>query len=70
MPSRLIGAFRHTINQELRPNLADFIQYLAGDTEGLLTLVYVALKNSVSPEFVVKAFSQAGTDLDGELSKG
>ncbi len=55
------------LGPEVKPTLADFISDLAGDTENLLALVYVALRNGLEKTAVVNAFKEAGVDLRAEI---
>jgi len=55
------------LGPEVKPTLADFISDLAGDTENLLTLVYVALRNGVGKTALVNAFKDAEVDLRAEI---
>ena len=53
---------------ELKPGLADFIDTLAGDTEGLLSLAYTTLLNGVDGHTLAAAFIAAGVDLKEEIN--
>jgi hypothetical protein len=55
------------LGPEVKPTLADFISDLSGDTENLLALVYVALRNGVGKSALVNAFKEAGMDLRAEI---
>jgi hypothetical protein len=55
------------LDPETKPTLADFIRDSAGDTEGLLTLVQVALLNHVEKSALVDAFKEARVDLGAEI---
>ncbi len=55
------------IHPDAKPTLADFIQNLAGDTENLLVLAYVALRNGVERSALVAAFTEAKVDIEAEL---
>lgn len=56
------------ISSEARPTLADFIKSLAGDTENLLSLVYVARQNDVESAVLTAAFEEAQVDLGAEIA--
>jgi hypothetical protein len=56
-----------TLDPRAKPTLADFIRDSAGDTEGLLTLVQVALLNHVEKSALVDAFREARVDLGAEI---
>ncbi len=56
------------LGTEARPTLADFIKSLAGDTENLLTLVYVAQQNDVESAVLTAAFEEAQVDLGAEIA--
>jgi hypothetical protein len=58
---------RLTISPEVKPTLADFVQNLAGDTEGLLVLAYVARRNGVERNALFAAFTEAKIDIGAEL---
>lgn len=53
---------------EAKPTLADFIRALAGDTENLLTLAYIAQQNGVDKAALASAFKAAEVDLRSEIS--
>ena len=55
-------------NSEVKPTLADFIRSLAGDTENLLALVYVAQRNGVDKALLAAAFDAAGVDISAEIA--
>lgn len=55
------------LSAELRPTLADFIDDLAGDTENLLGLAYVAQRNGVDIAALAAAFSEAGINIGAEI---
>lgn len=55
------------LDPETKPTLTDFIRDLAGDTEGLLNLVHIALLNHVEKRVLADAFREAGVDLGGEI---
>jgi hypothetical protein len=56
------------LSADTEPTLADFIRALAGDTENLLALVYVALRNSVERAALAAAFKAAEVDLRAEIA--
>jgi hypothetical protein len=56
-----------TLDPETKPTLVDFIRDSAGDTEGLLNLVQVALHNHVEKRALADAFTKAGVDLGAEI---
>lgn len=58
---------RLAISSDAKPTLADFIQNLAGDTEGLLVLAYVAQRNGVERSALAAAFAEAKVDIETEL---
>lgn len=51
-----------------RPTLSDFVQSLAGDTENLLSLAYVAEKNEISRAEIAGAFEAADVDIGAEIA--
>jgi hypothetical protein len=53
---------------EAKPTLADFIRALAGDTEYLVALVYVAQQNGVDRADLATSFKEAEVDLNAEIS--
>lgn len=59
---------RVAIHPHAKPTLADFVQNLAGDTESLLVLAYVALRNGVEKNALVAAFAEAKVDIEAELN--
>jgi hypothetical protein len=59
---------RLAIHPDARPTLADFVQNLGGDTESLLVLAYVALRNGVEKSALVAAFAEAKVDIEAELN--
>jgi hypothetical protein len=56
------------VSAQLKPSLSDFIRALAGDTENLLALVYVARRNGIDKSTIAGAFRAAEVDLSAELS--
>ena len=56
------------LGAESKPTLADFIRDLAGDTENLLALAYVAHQNGVDKAELAAAFSAAGVDINSEIA--
>lgn len=58
---------RLAISPDAKPTLADFIQNLAGDTESLLVLAFVARRNGVGQKALVSAFADAKVDIGTEL---
>lgn len=56
------------LGPEAKPTLADFIRNLAGDTENLLALAYVAQRNRVDNAVLATAFKAAQVDLRGEIA--
>jgi hypothetical protein len=50
------------------PTLAHFVSALAGDTENLLALIWVALQNGVNKNALAEAFKAANVDICSELS--
>jgi hypothetical protein len=56
------------INAEVKPTLVDFIRSLAGDTENLLALVYVAQRNGIDRATLAAAFKAAKVDINAEIS--
>jgi hypothetical protein len=59
---------RLAISPDAKPTLADFVQNLAGDTEGLLVLAYVAQRNGVERSALLAAFTEAKVDIETELA--
>lgn len=59
---------RVAIHPDAKPTLADFIQNLAGDTENLLVLAFVALRNGVEKSALVDGFSKAKVNIEAELN--
>ena len=57
-----------SLDPETKPTLADFIRDLAGDTEGLLNLLQMALLNGVEKSAIVNAFAESGVDLRAEIA--
>jgi len=57
-----------TLSSAARPTLADFIRALAGDTENLLALAYVARQNGVGTATLADAFKSAAVDIDAEIA--
>jgi hypothetical protein len=53
---------------EAKPTLADFIRALAGDTENLLALAYVAQRNGVDRDALAAAFKAADVDINAEIA--
>jgi hypothetical protein len=53
---------------EAKPTLSDFIRTLAGDTENILALVYVAQQNGVDKAVLSAAFKTAMIDLRAEIA--
>jgi hypothetical protein len=53
---------------EVKPTLADFIRDLAGDTENLLALAYVALRNGLDKAALATAFKAAEVDISTEIA--
>jgi hypothetical protein len=58
---------RRGLSPEAKPTLADFIRDLEGDTENLLTLVFVALRNGVEKSALEDAFREAEVDIGAEI---
>jgi hypothetical protein len=58
---------RLAIHPDAKPTLADFVHNLAGDTESLLVLAYVAVRNGVEQSALVAAFAEAKVDIEAEL---
>ncbi len=56
------------LGAESKPTLADFIRDLAGDTENLLALAYVAHQNGVDKAELAAAFSAAGVHINSEIA--
>lgn len=56
------------ISAAAKPTLADFIRALAGDTENLLSLVYVAQRNGVDRAVLTAAFKVAEIDISAEIA--
>jgi hypothetical protein len=57
-----------TLGAESKPTLADFIRDLAGDTENLLALAYVAQQNGVDKAELAAAFKAAEVDINAEIA--
>ncbi len=55
------------LSAEVKPTLADFIRNLAGDTENLLALAYVAQRNGVDKATLATAFEVAEVDISSEI---
>jgi hypothetical protein len=58
-PVSLAAAF----NEHSKPSFSDFVKDLSDDTENLLALIEVTLRNGVEKEFVRKALKESNTDL-------
>lgn len=56
------------IGTEAKPTLANFIRALAGDTESLLTLAYVAQQNGLDRAVLAAAFRVAEIDINAEIA--
>lgn len=56
------------LSAEAKPTLADFIRALAGDTENLLALAYVAQQNGIRGAALATAFKAAGVDIGAEIA--
>ncbi len=56
------------LSAETKPILADFIRALAGDTENLLALAYVAQQNGVDRTALADAFKVAGVNINAEIA--
>jgi len=56
------------LSAEAMPTLADFIRALAGDTENLLALAYVAQGNGVDRATLASAFKAADVDINAEIA--
>ena len=56
------------LGAEAKPTLADFIRALAGDTENLLALAYVAQRNGVDRVALAAAFKTAEVDIGAEIA--
>jgi hypothetical protein len=56
------------LSAEAKPALADFIRNLAGDTENLLALAYVAQRNGVDKAALATAFKAAEVDIGAEIA--
>jgi hypothetical protein len=52
---------------ETTPTMVDFLRAIDGDTENLLALAYVALRNGVSEATLAVAFTDAQIDIHAEL---
>lgn len=63
-----IGPNSVVLSAETKPTLADFIHALAGDTEDLLALAYVAQQNGVDKTALADAFKVAGVNIDAEIA--
>jgi len=59
---------RLALPSDAQPTLADFVQNLAGDTENLLILAYVAQRNGVERGVLLAAFTEAKIDMETELN--
>jgi hypothetical protein len=55
------------LSAEVKPTLADFIRALAGDTENLLSLAYVAKQNGIDKAVLDDAFKAADVDINAEI---
>ncbi len=55
------------LGAEMKPTLADFIRTLAGDTENLLSLAYVAQQNGIDRGAIAAAFKAAEVDINAEF---
>ena len=62
------GSDSVAISAEAKPVLADFIRALAGDTENLLSLVYVAQRNGIDNAVLAAAFKVAEVDISTEIA--
>ncbi|HEY5212250.1 MAG TPA: hypothetical protein VIJ38_04430 [Acidobacteriaceae bacterium] len=62
------GQLAATFPDDAKPTFGDFIAELSGDTEGLLALIDVALRNRVSIDMLRKALDDAGIDLVAHIS--
>lgn len=58
---------RLVLRSDAKPTLADFVQNLVGDTEGLLVLAAIAQRNGVERVALVAAFAEAEVDIETEL---
>lgn len=56
------------LDVETKPTFADFIRSLAGETEDLLSLVYVARQNGVDEAVIAAALKEAEVDLGSEIT--
>jgi len=56
------------LSVDMKPTLADFISALAGDTESILTLIYVAQENGIDIVKIAAGFTSAKVDLNAEIS--
>lgn len=56
------------LNAKAKPTLADFIGSLAGDTENLLGLAYVAHQNDIGSAALNAAFKATGVDIGAEIA--
>lgn len=57
-----------TLGAETKPTLADFIRDLAGDTENLLGLAYVAHQNGIDNAELAAAFKATEVDINAEIA--
>jgi len=56
------------LSNDAKPTLADFIGALAGDTENLLALAFVAQRNGVDRAELAAAFKAAGVNIKAEIA--
>jgi hypothetical protein len=56
------------LGPEVKPTLADFIHDLAGDTENLVALAYVAQQIGVDKAMLATAFKAAEVDISAEIA--
>jgi hypothetical protein len=56
------------LSAEAKPTLADFIRALAGDTENLLALAYVAQQNGIDRAALASSFKEAEVDINAEIA--
>jgi hypothetical protein len=56
------------LSAEAKPTFADFIRALAGDTENLVALAYVARRNGIDRAALAAAFKAAEIDINAEIA--
>ena len=57
-----------SFQDQSRPAFADFVNDLSADTESLLVLLQMALRNGSTKEFVRQALNESGIDLSAHIA--